>query len=171
MSLASLLAKGSLRGFANATPATFATKSHYSPPTVATLATVAVAKVPDKATNDSTPDPDRHCWPNSTAMTGREIDAFTARLSRFADKGLSLDDGEALTDKLVIRDRESDDQRCCLECRHLAGYGSASWRCSNWKGAGVGASRLPLVLVLMLQRCDGFENLNILGLLQRASTK
>ena len=171
MSLASLLTKGSLRGFATATPATFATDSHYSPPTVATLATAAVAKAPDKATNDPTPDPDRHCWPHSTAMTGRQIDAFTARLSRFADKGLSLDEGEALADKLVIRDRESDHRGCCTECRHLAGYGSASWRCYNWKGAGVGASRLPLVLVLMLQRCDEFENLNILGLLQRASTK
>lgn len=166
MSLASLLIKGSLRRFATATPATFATNSRYGSPTVATLATVAVAKAPDEATNDLTPDPDGWCWPHSTAITGREIDAFTARLSRFADKGLSLDDGAALAYKLVIRDRESDDRWCCLECRHLAGYGSASWRCSNWKPASVGASGLPLDLVLMLQRCDAFGNLNILGLLQ-----
>ena len=171
MSLANLIKKGSLRSLATATPATPATVSPNISPSVATVATVAVARAPDKAANDPAPELDRHCWPHSTAMTGREIDAFTARLSRFADKGLSLDDGEALTDKLVIRDRKSDDRRCCLECRHLAGYGSASWRCSNCKAAGVGASRLPLVLVLMLQRCDGFENLNILGLLQRASTK
>ncbi len=94
-------------------------------------------------------------------MTGREIDVFTARLSRFADRGLSLDDGEALTDKLVIRDREADDRRVCLECRNLSGYSPGSWRCSNWKPASVGTSGLPLDLVLMLQRCYGFENLNL----------
>ena len=113
-----------------------------------------------------TVDPDGWCWPRSTAMTGAEIDNFKARLSKFGDKGLTASDGEALADKLVLRDREADDRRACLECRNLSGYGSASRRCSNWKAAGVGASGLPLDLVLMLQRCDGFENLNILGLLQ-----
>ena len=52
MSLASLLKKGSLRGFATATSATSATHGPYSPPTVATVATVAVANTPDKAAND-----------------------------------------------------------------------------------------------------------------------
>ena len=114
----------------------------------------------------ATVDSDGWCWPRSTAMTGAEIDNFKARLSKFGDKGLTATDGEALADKLVLRDREADDRRACLECRNLSGYGSASRRCSNWKAAGVGASGLPLDLVLMLQRCDGFENLNILGLLQ-----
>ena len=114
----------------------------------------------------ATVDSDGWCWPRSTAMTGAEIDNFKARLSKFGDKGLTATDGEALADKLVLRDREADDRRACLECRNLSGYGSASRRCSNWKAAGVGASGLPLDLVLMLQRCDGFENLNILGLPQ-----
>ena len=114
MSLASLIKKGSLRGFATATPATPATPAThgtFSPPTVATVATVAVAKSADGAANDPAPDADRWCWPHSAAMTGREIETFTARLSRFTDKGLSLDDGEALADKLVTRDREADDRR------------------------------------------------------------
>ena len=110
----------------------------------------------------ATVDPDGWCWPRSTAMTGAEIDNFKARLSKFGDKGLTATDGEALADKLVLRDREADDRRACLECRNLSGYGSASLRCSNWKAAGVGASGLPLDLVLMLQRCDGFNNLNVL---------
>ena len=114
----------------------------------------------------ATVDPDGWCWPRSTAMTGAEIDNFKARLSKFGDKGLTATDCEALADKLVKRDRESDDRRVCLECRNLSGYSPGSWRCSNWKPAGVGTSGLPLDLVLMLQRCDGFENLNILGLLQ-----
>ncbi len=107
-----------------------------------------------------TVDPERWCGPNSAAMTGAEIDNFKARLSKFGDKGLTAPDGEALADKLVLRDREADDRRVCLECRNLSGYGPASWRCSNWKAAGVGASGLPFDLVLLLQGCDGFELLN-----------
>ena len=49
MSLAYLLKKGSLRGFATATSATSATHGPFSPPTVAT---VAVAKAPDTKVDD-----------------------------------------------------------------------------------------------------------------------
>ena len=112
------------------------------------------------AANDPAADPDRWAWPHSQAMTGAEIDTFTARLARFTDKGLSLDDSEALADKLVTRDRESDERRLCLECTHLGGYGATSWRCGNWQAATV-ANRardvqLPGELVRTLQRCDGF---------------
>jgi hypothetical protein len=105
-------------------------------------------------------DPDRHCWPHSTAMTGSEIDLFAARLARFTDKGVIQIDAESLTDKLVIRDREGDDRRLCLECPHLAGYGRTSWRCGNWQAATVAHrardAQLPADLVQLLQRCDGF---------------
>jgi hypothetical protein len=105
-------------------------------------------------------DPDAHCWPHSTAMNGAEIDLFTARLHRFTDKGLTIADGEALADKLVVRDREADDRRFCMECRHLSGVGQTSWRCGNWQAAGIAIrsrdSQLPADLVLQLQRCDGF---------------
>jgi len=105
-------------------------------------------------------DPYADCWPDSTAMTGAEIDLFTARLHRFNDKGLTRTDGEALADRLVIRDREGDDRRLCLECRHLSGFGHTSWRCGNWQAAGVAIrprdTQLPADLVLQLQRCDGF---------------
>jgi len=105
-------------------------------------------------------DPDAACWPDSTAMTGTEIDMFTARLHRFTDKGLTRTDGEVLADRLVIRDREADDWRSCLECRHLSGFGHTSWRCGNWQAAGVAIrprdTQLPADLVLQLQRCDGF---------------
>ncbi|HXE23004.1 MAG TPA: hypothetical protein VN617_11825 [Rhodoferax sp.] len=100
--------------------------------------------------------PDRDCWPHSDAMNGAEIDAFTARLARFTDKGLGLADAERLADRLVIRDRESDDRRLCLECMHLHRGG----RCGNWQRAGVAMTardaRLPGELVQRLQRCDGF---------------
>lgn len=114
------------------------------------------------AANDPAPDPDRWAWPHSAAMTGAEIDTLTARLARFTDKGLTLDDGEALADKLVTRDRDSDDRRLCLECTHLGGYGVTSWRCGNWQRAGVAHRardvQLPADLVRTLQRCDGFIN-------------
>ena len=66
-----------------------------------------------------------------------------------------------LADKLVTRDRDLDDRRICLECRHLSGVGQTSWRCGNWQAAGVAIrsrdSLLPADLVLLLQRCDGFS--------------
>ena len=161
MSFGNLLKKGSLRGFATATPATPATDRRNIPPSVATVATVAVARAPDKAANDPAPELDRHCWPRSTAMTGREIDTFTARLHRFNDKGLTRTDGEALADKLVRRDRQQDDRRVCLECQHCAGHGAESWRCGNWQPAGIALrprdAQLPADLVVQLQRCDGFS--------------
>ena len=164
MSLASLLKKGSLRGFATATPATFATHIPYSPLTVATVATVAVAKAPDRAANDPAADPDRWAWPHSAAMTGAEIDTFTARLARFTDKGLGLGDAEALADKLVTRDRESDDRRLCLECFHLSGQSGKAWDCRNWQRAGVALrardAQLSAALVWQLKRCDGFKEVN-----------
>ena len=99
---------------------------------------------------------DASCWPHSTAMNGAEIDTFTTRLARFTDRGLSLDDAERLADKLVIRDREADDRRVCLECVHIRHGG----RCGNWRAAGVAIfaldARLPGDFTTILQRCDGF---------------
>lgn len=108
------------------------------------------------AANDEIVDPDRWCWPHSSAMTGLEIDNFLARLARFTDSGLNLEAAEQLADKLVIRDREQDERQSCLECAHLR----RGWRCGNWQAAGVATqpqeARLPLAVVLQLQRCDGF---------------
>jgi hypothetical protein len=111
----------------------------------------------EAAANDATTtpaaDPERWCWPHSTAMNGREIGTFTARLARFTDKGLTLADAEQQADRLVIRDREGDDRRLCLECSHLQGAGR--WRCGNWQAAEVAREQLAPDLVAMLQRCTG----------------
>lgn len=107
-----------------------------------------------------TENPNRWCWPHSSAMNGVEIDTFAARLHKFADKGLARNDCETLADKLVLRDRDQDDRRVCLECKHFAGHGAGSWRCGNWQAAGVAIrsrdAQLPADLVVQLQRCDGF---------------
>ncbi len=152
--LATLRAKRLKREVATLTVATVATPAEPRAPTVARVATVTVAsaeKLPPAVALDS----DRWCWPNSPAMNTREIDTFTARLALFTDKGESLDDAERLADRLVIRDREGDDRRLCLECAHLQGYGR--WRCGNWQAADVARQGLAGDLVLMLQRCRGYS--------------
>ena len=145
--------------------------------TVSAVATEAVSAKPERLStvlavpsptvlekHDSsiavTEDPERWCWPHSSAMNGAEIDTFAARLHYFTDKGLARNDGETLADKLVLRDRDQDDRRVCLECKHFAGHGAVSWRCGNWQTAGVAIRsryvQLPADLVVQLQRCDGF---------------
>lgn len=101
------------------------------------------------------PDPDRCCWPHSTAMNSAELETCAARLVRFTDKGESLDDAERLADRLLIRDREGDNRRLCLECAHL--HGAGRWRCGNWHRAETGGTSIQEELVLMLQRCNGFK--------------
>jgi hypothetical protein len=219
MTLLAMLKKGGLRQSATATVATLATASTFFAPSVARVATVAVANLKLLAANDPatstmmqadlpTPDveglptsptssktidigtirppglspkllaaslaldaqiaagalldadSDRWCYPNSPAMNGAEIDLFARRQARFKNCGLPEDDAESLADKLVIRDRDLDGRRLCLECAHLGGYGQASWRCGNWQAAGVAIKardhQLPVDLVQQLQRCDGF---------------
>lgn len=119
-----------------------------------------VREITGKATpaNDPASDPDRWAWPHSSAMNGREINTFMARLARFTDKGLDAVAAERLADLLVVRDREQDDRRLCLECGHL--QRAAGWRCGNWGRAGVAIRATDAELcrdfVNLLQRCDGF---------------
>ena len=104
--------------------------------------------------------PDAFCWPHSTAMKGTEIELFTERMNRFTDKGLTESESKALIDKLVSRDRDDDDRRFCLECKHLSGHDQTSWCCGNWQTAGIAIhsrdAQLPSDLVVQLQRCEGF---------------
>jgi len=93
-------------------------------------------------------------------MNGAEINTFMVRVKLFTDQGLSLDEAEHLADKQVIRDREGDSRRSCLECAHLRHAGG--WRCGNWYQAGVATrakdAQLPEALVQLLQRCDGYKS-------------
>lgn len=102
--------------------------------------------------------PDLWCWPYSSAMTGAEIDAVILRQARFKAKGAA--NAEAMAYKLVIRDREVDDRRLCLECQHLAGSRAGAWSCRNWQQAEIAIQARDAVLsealVIQLQRCDGY---------------
>lgn len=163
MSLLQLLKKGGIRKSATAIVATIATDGTSQVPKVATIAGVAVAKeqvFETIAHRPDTTDPDRWCWPNSTAMNTREIDIFKARLARFAIVGISNIEAERLADNLVTRDRDADDRRLCMECRHLSGRGAR--RCGNWQAAGISLKarevELPADLLRQFQYCNGFAS-------------
>ena len=162
MSLADLMRKGSLQtfattAFATATPATVATQEARGAATVAEVATVAVANAPDsKAANDPAPDSDRWSWPHSDAMTGAEIDRMVLRVALFGVRSLNLTDATVLADKLVVRDRDGDDRKSCMECQNLSGLPNG-WCCSAWRLAGIGRQSVSTDMVLRLQRCDGFK--------------
>lgn len=73
--------------------------------------------------------------------------AIMARLSAANDPQQSK--------KLLIRDREHDDRRMCLECSCLTG-GMGGWRCTAFRQRGAREPGLPADLVGMLQRCPVF---------------
>ena len=98
-------------------------------------------------------DPDRWCWPSSDAMNGAELEQFTKRVEQFTRRGTSADAAEAMADRLVIRDREQDDRRTCLEC---ASYRPG--RCGNHRRAGLNATDVSRDLAVLLQRCPGFAD-------------
>jgi hypothetical protein len=167
--------RGSSTAKTDETPSMIAEKTHCCTAKTNLSAVLAVRGVwvsekrmfSESAVNDPAPqpltitqeDPDRWCWPHSDAMNGAEIDAFTARVHRFTAKGLRPADAEQMADRLVIRDREQDARRVCLECGHCSG--SKSWRCGNWKQAAIGTraadAGLAHGLVVMLQHCPGFR--------------
>lgn len=160
--LATLRAKKQNREVATLTVATGATHEGVKTSTVARVATVTVAwdqEMPCAANGPVPPAlvtaPDLWCWPYTQVMNATELVTFTARLSRFTEKGLSHDDAERLADALVIRDRDGDDRRLCLECAHLQGVRHR--RCGNWLLASVSRERLGFDLVQLMQRCAGFK--------------
>lgn len=102
-------------------------------------------------------DVDRQCWPHTEAMSTAEIDTFNGRLRLFTRNGLDYPEAEGLADSLVTRDRDGDDRRLCLECRHLQ-HGIGLWGCNQWKRAGLVVSGMPAEVIKLLQRCEGFNS-------------
>lgn len=49
----------------------------------------------------------------------REIARFTFRHALFQRRGMPEPQAEALAERLVLRDRDRDDRRCCAECSNL----------------------------------------------------
>lgn len=89
-----------------------------------------------------------------TGWTAEEIEQAGRYVALMTRRGLDAETVERVTDRLILRDREGDDRRLCLECAHLAGSG----RCgAAARGALRNADRRLEPLPLILQRCEGFE--------------
>lgn len=101
------------------------------------------------------PDVDRWCWPRSDAMNSTEMETMASRVRLFVRRGIGDDHAERLADMLVVRDRNDDDRRLCLECRRLTGP-RGSRRCTDSAAAGLHRD-LPDDLTVTLQRCPAFK--------------
>ena len=67
-------------------------------------------------------------------------------------------DAKELAQRLMIRYREQDDRRLCLECRHFKPH---RLECNNFERAGFTQPKLGSNWVSQLQRCLGFEEVEI----------
>ena len=79
---------------------------------------------------------------------------FTQRMNLFFGRV----DAKELAKRLMIRDREQDDRRLCLECRHFKPH---RLECNNFEWAGFTQPKLGSNWVNQLQRCLGFEEVEI----------
>lgn len=71
-----------------------------------------------------------------------EIAIFTKRTQLFQRRGMSVKDAEQVSERLLVRDRDRDDRRLCIECRHC-----------NGKRCQMGSAMLNI-----LQRCPRFTD-------------
>lgn len=88
------------------------------------------------------------------SKTRQEEARFTQRMNLFFGR----DDAKELAQRLMIRDREQDDRRLCLECRHFKPH---RLECNNFEWAGFTQPKLGSNWVSQLQRCLGFEEVEI----------
>ena len=86
---------------------------------------------------------DASCWPHSSAMNTAEINRMVLRIGMFQRRGLELLQAEALADRCMLRDRDSDDRRACIECKH-------------WQFGGTCAAKQAPAEKTMFQRCPAF---------------
>lgn len=100
-------------------------------------------------------DTDRWAWPHSTAANTTELALMTRRLAHFDRLGLDIDTTERQADMLLIRDREADDRRSCLECSNLTGHGR-TWNCRAARQRGARGAGLPVDYVQTLTRCNAW---------------
>ena len=86
---------------------------------------------------------DAHCWPHSDAMNTAEINRMALRIGMFQRRGLQLLQAEAFSDRCLLRDRDMDDRRACVECKH-------------WQTSGTCAAKQVALPKTMFHRCHKF---------------
>jgi hypothetical protein len=89
----------------------------------------------------------------AAAADDRELKRMAYRIALFQRRG--IDEGYAyqLADRLLERDRERDDLRYCLECRHLQRNGGCFQAA---QGLMRGFTRDFKPIPDLFQRCSGF---------------
>lgn len=90
----------------------------------------------------------------SMVKTRQEEVRFTQRINLFFGRV----DAKELAHSLMLRDREQDDRRLCLECRYFKPH---RLECNNFEWAGFTQPKLGSNWVSQLQRCLGFEEIEI----------
>ena len=86
--------------------------------------------------------------------TRQEEVRFTQRIDLFFGRV----DAKEIAHRLMLRDREQDDRRLCLECRYFKPH---RLECNNFEWAGFTQPKLGSNWVSQLQRCLGFEEIEI----------
>lgn len=86
--------------------------------------------------------------------TRQEAAMFTQRIDLFFGRV----DAKEIAHRLTLRDREQDDRRLCLECRYFKPH---RLECNNFEWAGFTQPKLGSNWVNQLQRCLGFEEVEI----------
>jgi hypothetical protein len=87
-------------------------------------------------------------------MSEREISRMSFRTALFQRRGLDIGVAEKLADRLLARDRDHDDRRACIECKHLQRSGGCFAAQQGWIS---GASRRLEPVTDILDRCPVFE--------------
>ncbi|GAA4404998.1 hypothetical protein GCM10011450_02280 [Advenella faeciporci] len=129
MGLMALLEKVINKEVATVTVATPTTVKQETPPSVATVATIAVASTPKLNIEPHT-------------------STYTKRLQSFQSKGISSREAHALAAKLDKRDADFiDDRISCAECAHYH-----AGRC------GKGVTLIGETSIFSLVRCKEFKN-------------
>ena len=78
-------------------------------------------------------------------MNTAEINRMALRIGMFQRRGLELLQAEAFADRCLLRDRDMDDRRACVECKHLQ------------RGFICAATRGSAIPITIFQRCHRFE--------------
>jgi len=89
---------------------------------------------------------------DAVAWTDADIERFKHYRHVATKAGFGKNAAEEIAERLVIRDREQDDRRACLECAELR----ASGRCAAAGGFHWASPQLEPVREV-LQRCEGFK--------------
>lgn len=96
--------------------------------------------------------------------TERDIARFQARVPMFMRRGVTEARAEQIAERLVLRDRERDDRRMCIECaglqrplRPMDGRPTPCPRCGPAARGLIKGPRLVEPVIDLLQRCPHFS--------------